>query len=273
MFRGSLEKSFSNDIQKALFSESFVHYIEKFFGKRSFDSIIASANPNKISSAEEKSISENDSSKEALSSKNAQKIPLERRVSENATPNRVLPSLSNSNFAFNRSNNSRPLNLWEFSIPKIFKGKIPRKTFLMILQELLVINDKSSYDLIIFHKNDLIYYKHCKELALFFSEYLFDMSDTLNQEICKQSELKKFLSFLGLQMDSHIFYDEVENSTIPRRFSRNFEENGDSFYRNFKSKEKGKFFQKEKGKGMDFYIPFNLFNKFYKKQKVVQNSK
>jgi len=271
MFRGSLEKSFSSDAQRALFSESFVHYIEKFFEKKYFDSIISSANPEKISSAEDISQAPSNSSKNSLAQSNAE--PSSSMVSENATPNRVLPSLNNSNFAFNRSNNSRPLNLWEFSIPKIFKGKIPKKTFLMILQELLLINDNSFYDLIIFHKNDLIYYKNCKELALFFSEYLFDMWESLNQEICKQSELKKFLAFLGLQMDSHIFYDEQEDSSIPRRFSRNFEEDGDSFYRNFKSKEKGKFFQKEKGKGMSFYIPTNLYEKFYKCQKIVQNSK
>ena len=164
--------------------------------------------------------------------------------------NKVLPILNNLNVSFNKIKNSRPLNIWEFSIPKIFKGKIPRKTFLMILQELITIPDTSTYDLIIFNKNDLIFYKNCKILALFFSQYLFDLSDSLNQEICKQNELKKFLNFLGLQMDSHIFYDEKEKSSIPSKFSKNFEEKGDSFYRSFQSIDKNKFFQSKQGKGI-----------------------
>jgi hypothetical protein len=267
MFRGSFQRSFSSEIQKALFSESFVHYIEKYFGKKSFESLRDSQTINPPGSQQMDQSAQNDS-KNASSIENLPKKAQNKneKKAENKTPNLVLPSLSNSNIAFNSNLSSRPLNLWEFSIPKIFKGKIPRKIFLMMLQELTTINDNSIYDIIIFTKNDLIYYKKCKELALFFSQYLFDVSDSLNQETCTQSELKKFLNFLGLQMDSHIFYDQNNVQNIPRRFSRNFEETGDSFYRTFNSKEKGKFFQQEKGRGMPFYIPRVLFKNNYKVQ-------
>lgn len=263
MFRGSFQKSFSNDIQRALFSESFVHYIEKYFGKKSLD--LLEDDPQEAPEQSAPTSAQSASSIDSIATKEA---GTSTEKAENSTPNLVLPSLSNSNMAFNSSQSSLPLNLWEFSIPKIFKGKIPRKTLLMILQEVAKINDQSIYDLFIFHKNDLIYYKKCKELALFFSKYLFDVSDSLNQETCKPSELKKFLSLMGLEMDSHIFYDEEDSKRIPQRFSRDFQETGDSFYRAFNSKEKGKFFQQEKGKGMPFYIPCVLFGKHFKPQHI-----
>ena len=135
--------------------------------------------------------------------------------------------------------------------------------FLEVLKHVNNIQTNNLLDLIVFYKNDLIFYKRSKEVVLLVSEYLFDVVCPNFLDISSKSDLKALLKRFSSGLDVSQMFKEYKKGGASS-FSKHFETQSDSSYRELSSFEKGVFFQEGKNKARPFFIPYELFKKNYK---------